>query len=490
MQASWRRMKRAFLAFALLCNGVATSLAQTTTNEQLEKIGTRLSKLSTFLDTQVKTRANTTAMVPNEISEFRSQLSQVQSEISGLSASDASKRLEAIPVPPRVQDLLVLDPNGSKLPLPPHQQLGTTKIVSLEPYVVGPGAAATVDYPSVANITYAWAGQGHSTICTGTLISSNAVLTAAHCFCDSAGARTAAKCSSATYHRGLETLKPTDTKYFEVFFQDKGPFDVKEIVVNPEYNWPKKDLAILRLSTPVSNIMPAPLNDVGPVALGSYPTIVGFGVHSALNGPTTQQASAQPISSSAGLKLWATIKTAECMGALASEEVICWNYQPRAADAILGSTCHGDSGGPLFAEFNNEWRLAGVTSGGRLDCIFSSQPQDQSFDVDISRNLGWIRATANVTGSPIWGPTSTAFLLDTASRAYAVPYHLFTDQPDNWVAQFYLPAQLTSIRVSINATPTFSKLILELRPPNATASTTCRDERLELFCQLYHRKSR
>jgi hypothetical protein len=482
MKTSRHKLKPLWLAIAFLCNGLSDSLAQTAPDTaELEKIQTRLTKLSIFLAEAGEKEGPNSLSITGEpdASIYSRKLRQTQSEISGSSAKDAIKRLETIDVPPRLQELLEKAPDGSELPLPPHQALGKIKFASLEPFIVGPGASITVDYPSVANITYARAGSAHETICTGTLVSSDAVLTAAHCFCDLAGedVRTAAKCSSAIYRRGLEPLKPTNTKYFQVFFQGKGPIGVKEIVINPKYNFPTKDLAIMRLSTPV-DIMPAPLNNVGPLSSGSYAYVVGFGVHSSFS-DDSQKFSDQPISSSQGLKLWATIKTAKCVGAERPQEMICWNFQPRAADAILGSTCHGDSGGPLFAKFNNEWKLAGVTSGGPNTCSFSSQPEQQSYDVDVFGNRDWIKTIAKIT--PLVGPIKTAFLLDSASTAYAGPYHIFTDQPDEWVSQFYLPPKLKSVTVSINTTPTVSKLVLELRPSNASPSSTCRDERSDSF---------
>jgi hypothetical protein len=53
-------------------------------------------------------------------------------------------------------------------------------------------------------------------------------------------------------------------------------------------------------------------------------------------------------------------------------------------------------------------------------------------------------------------------------RAYEVPYHLFINLPDSLNSQFTLPPNLKSVRVSINSTPTFSSLTLELSAPDNT----------------------
>ena len=53
----------------------------------------------------------------------------------------------------------------------------------------------------------------------------------------------------------------------------------------------------------------------------------------------------------------------------------------------LGSTCHGDSGGPLFVQINKVNHLAGVTSAGGKNC----QPGSQTYDFDVFKFRKWIR---------------------------------------------------------------------------------------------------
>ena len=45
-------------------------------------------------------------------------------------------------------------------------------------------------------------------------------------------------------------------------------------------------------------------------------------------------------------------------------------------------------------QLNGEWFLAGTTRGGRDDCLPSADPADATYDIDLSKNLPWIRSVA------------------------------------------------------------------------------------------------
>ena len=398
-----------------------------------------------------------------QLQDFSNRLHQAQSDLQTLSPVEAKQRFDAIIVPTEMQEILQLGTDGRSLPPPPHLQgLGTLKPTTLAPYVVGPGSATTVDYPSVVEIAYAWEGYGASALCTGTLISSTAVLTAAHCFCEQVEKKSAQDCLSATYKRGEEDIRPDDKRFISVFFHDRGAVAVDQIIINPDYAFPKKDIAIVKLAQEVTDVMPAPLNTVRALKAGEFATIVGFGVHSPLKANGAPRPG-PPVDNSEGIKLWATIQAAACKDPSFNED-FCWDYKPRNEDKIIGSTCHGDSGGPAFATINGAVKLVGVTSGGSDHCRAGKEP---SYDVEVFKNITWISSVAGSNTNAAFAANPNAFFKNLGVRAYGAPYHLFINTPDHSSNTFTITSSSGSLAVNVNTTPTFASLTLELTPPNA-----------------------
>jgi len=408
----------------------------------------------------------------SKLEDFSNKLRQAQIDLQMLSPAEAKQRFDAIMVPDDMQAILQLGTDGRSLPLPPHLQIAKAPDESsLTPYVVGPGSAAIVDYPPIAEIAFAWFGYGSSALCTGTLISSTAVLTAAHCFCEQVKAKTAAACLAATYPRGQENVRADDKRFVSVFFHDRGAVAVDQIIINPDYAAPKKDLAIIKLAKEITDIMPVPLNTVRTLKPGEFATIVGFGRHSPLNANGSPQPGA-PVANSEGLKLWATVQTEACKKPELSDD-FCWTYQPRNEDKLLGSTCKGDSGGPALATVDGAIKLVGVTSGGSPGCRVNEKDPDgnvyQTYDVDVFKNINWITSVAGSNTNPAFAANPNAFISNPATRAYGAPYHLFIDRPDHSTGTFKIVDSSGVLTVSVNTTPTFASLKIELTAANANA---------------------
>ncbi len=230
---------------------------------------------------------------------------------------------------------------------------------AVEPRIVN--GLNTSDHPSVVDILFASAS---STLCTGTLIGCETVLTAAHCVCSGS---TAATCG---------TPDPTD---YLIFTQHFGLSDVDSVSVHPAYAFGSAgDAAILKLAQPVTGIAPSPINTTASPAPGSAGLLVGFGLTDGSLGD-------------AGIKRRGLVTTAACTVVPGSTHV-CWNFtEPVGPPGEDSNTCSGDSGGPLFINFGAGNRVAGVTSGGiSADC----QPADSSFDTDVFVIRDWIQTIA------------------------------------------------------------------------------------------------
>jgi trypsin len=204
---------------------------------------------------------------------------------------------------------------------------------SIEQGIVGGQTVSPTEYPSVVALE----DSPGNWFCTGTLIASDWVLTAAHCVAD----------GPAT---GLN-----------VRFDDPDVNDaaggivvaVSEVHANPEFDWEAwdNDIALLRLATPVTDRAPTPIHrDAIPFA--TQVIDVGYGVADNNDGGGGLLRSVEKV-------------TADCAGAndptVSGDVLICMD----ASDGR--GSCFGDSGGPTFARINGALVVAGVTSGGTGD---------------------------------------------------------------------------------------------------------------------------
>ncbi|MFY9822797.1 MAG: trypsin-like serine protease [Thermoanaerobaculia bacterium] len=268
--------------------------------------------------------------------------------------------------------------------------------------------------------------------CSATLIGCSTVLTAAHCICESPSGH---DFNGVPCQARPDLVGPAGKL---VFFQHAGLFTLSRIAVNPAYNAHSgaADLAILHLSTPVTNIAPSLLNRVSLPPLGLHGEIVGFG-------------STRTNSTDDGLKRHGFVTTAACDPP--AQGFVCWNFRkPVGAPGLNADTCFGDSGGPLFLSLGGQTVLAGVTSSGTND---ECAPVDNSFDADVFANLAWIEAeggadlaaTACGTGPQIGGPGTTIFEGLTSLRR----------GPHEARGPIEVPEGTAELRVALNSTDWF-----------------------------------
>ncbi len=171
-------------------------------------------------------------------------------------------------------------------------------------------------------------------MCTATLVAEDRVLTAAHCVQNQSQ-------GSMTFTLGADLGSPAAASV------------VSGIAVAPGWSGNVQsgsDLAVLSLATPITGILPVNVHLGSPSAVvGTEMTLVGYG----------RQASDHIT----GIRRLARV-TLESL----SQQTLVYNFHGEGA-------CHGDSGGPAFAEIGGVWHQIGVTSWGDPSCLSTGHYQ-------------------------------------------------------------------------------------------------------------------
>jgi trypsin len=209
---------------------------------------------------------------------------------------------------------------------------GSAVAGTLEQPILGGSQATLGQYPTVVAIEV---GGG---LCTGTLITKDWILTAAHCV------------------KGV-TVTGIKVHFNTVnVFQNKGTVVMASMAIpHPEFSTSRlgsKDIGLIKLATPVTDIKPVPVNlDSTKAPVGIKVTMVGFG------------ATAQGGGGNIGIAYVVEQTSVACNSFAGTDaDLLCFNQ-------VSGKgKCEGDSGGPSFSMIDGRMMQVGITSFGDQNC--------------------------------------------------------------------------------------------------------------------------
>ncbi|XP_066579276.1 serine protease 53 [Amia ocellicauda] len=282
--------------------------------------------------------------------------------------SDSSVTCAGLPLPttsshttkrPQTTTVSIINPPDSDKNLsdavPNSQRALTCGQASLNPRIVGGGPAQAGYWPWQV-VLY----KNGRFICGGSLISSEWVLSAAHCFASPV------VFSQWTVYLGRLTQQGSNPNE-----QSRG---VQQITIHPSYNSAthNNDLALMRLSSPVSftnYIQPVCLADSNSTFYnGTNCWVTGwgniaFGV--SLGGNQTLQEVQMPI---IGNKQCGCLNDVAFGAGSISSNMLCAGLLQGGKDS-----CQGDSGGPLVFKQGSVWVQGGIVSFGE-GCALPNLP--------------------------------------------------------------------------------------------------------------------
>ncbi|KAJ2518900.1 hypothetical protein H4217_003027 [Coemansia sp. RSA 1939] len=265
--------------------------------------------------------------------------------------------------------------------------------------VIGGEAAGANEFTSTVLVEIGSA-QYNSQMCTGSLIASNVVLTAAHC----AYATDTVMFNASDFR---VTLGHDAISTYDTSASNNNSYSVSKLVVHPDFDMTelKGDIAVLVLEESVASS-----EDAQPILVysGDYDTdtpirAAGFGMTNPYN---TNSMPTQLMA--VNLTIGSDSLCAANTNDFSHEYLIC-------TDGTAGKdTCNGDSGGPLVTPVDHgssRTALLGLTSYGTSSASNPSglcaQAGSSGYYTRIAPYIAWIAKSASLDASAISVTNST-----------------------------------------------------------------------------------